>query len=143
MALELRVTGEQRRINLQGLFAINAHPLLFSPFGLSTGGLRFLLTMPAFPVFFRRIIPVLGSSIGFDVRLAFFAFEPRDFITQSLILLLRLAQVRTQTLDQVEQPNNQLLRLLILDLAQIASFKHDVPCLSRDCVAAWLLCYML
>jgi len=54
------------------------------------------------------------------------------------MLLLRLSQVGTEALDQVEQPDNQLPRPFILDLAQIKFFKHKLICIMSDCAAALL-----
>ena len=95
----------------QHFFPVNMHARLF--LALLSGA-----CLPSLSL--RRMRRHAGfGGIPLDVGFTLLTFEPVQFIAQALILRLRLTQVGSQLLDQIQQLLDQKTSLFVLDSAQI------------------------
>jgi hypothetical protein len=67
-----------------------------------------------------------GRRGGFDLRLALFALETVEFVTQALGLALGSAQVGSEGFNQIEQATDEDAGAVVGEAAEIKRVKHWV-----------------
>jgi len=101
-----------------------AAPALLREFGRSLAADR-AGTLARFAAFLFRRVVGRRRRLGLNSGFALFTLQSVDLVAQPLIVRLRFAQVGRHLLNQVQEPNDQFPRVLVLDSTEVKVFQHQ------------------